>query len=403
MTQNPTPFLDSPVTDALMPTARRANLAFSHGAGAYLYGLDGRKYLDFLSGIAVTSLGHAHPHLVRTIQDQAGKLWHCSNLFRIPEQERLAERLTKAMNMDQAFFCNSGAEANEAAFKLIRKYFDDNGKPERFRVITFENAFHGRTLATLTATGQEKYLQGFYPKIDGFDQVAYGNLNALRAAITKETAAVMIEPIQGEGGIRAANPEFLQGIRKACDEFGLLLLYDQVQCGVGRSGYFCSHHGTGAEPDIITIAKGIAGGFPIGACLAKKHVSKSFTPGSHGTTFGGNPLGCAVANAVLDVVLADGFLDNVRQIGDYMLAGLRKIASQYPDVISEARGRGLILGMKCVVPNAEMMQKLRENGLLTNIGGDNVIRLLPPLIIGKAESDEALRIIESVCENWKSA
>ncbi len=397
--------LDKPVTDALMPLARRANLAFTHGTGVYLHGYDGKKYLDFLAGIAVCSLGHCHPHLVKTMRDQAEKLWHCSNHFRIPEQERLAERLTAATGMEQAYFCNSGAEANESAFKLTRKYFDDIGQPERYRVITFDQAFHGRTLAALTATGQDKYLKGFYPKVDGFDKVAYGNMNELRAAITPETAAIMIEPVQGEGGLRAASDEFLRDLRKTCDEFGLLLIFDQVQCGVGRTGKFCSHEWSGVKPDVLTFAKGLAGGFPIGVCLSTKRAATGMTPGSHGTTFGGNPMGCSIANAVLDIMLAPGFFDNVHQMGLRLKSGLGDLAKKYADVMVEPRGRGLLAGfqLRADIVNTDFVPLLRANGLLTTVAGDNCIRLVPPLIVNAEHIDEALSIIEKTCREYKRA
>ena len=395
--------LNNPVTPALMPLARRANLAFSHGEGPYLYGLDGRKYLDFLAGIAVCSLGHAHPYLVKTIQLQAEKLWHCSNHFRIPDQEKLAERLAERTGMDCAFFCNSGAEANEAGFKLIRKYFDDSGKPERFRVITVEQAFHGRTLATLAATGQEKYTKGFEPMVDGFDKVAYGNLNEMRAAITRETAAIMIEPVQGEGGLRVASDEYLRELRKICDEFGLLLFFDQVQCGVGRTGKFCSHEWSGVKPDIITFAKGLGGGFPIGVCLSTRQAALGMTAGVHGTTFGGNPLACAVANSVLDIMFMPGFFEHVHHVGVHLRGQLSQLAAEFPHIIMEPRGRGLLAGFQAKVPNTDIVPQLRANGLLSTVAGDNCIRLVPPLIITETHVDEAIAIIRKTCQEFKAS
>ena len=383
--------LDNPTTPALMPLARRANLAFTHGEGAYLYGYDGKRYLDFLGGIAVCSLGHAHPHLVKTIREQAGKLWHCSNHFRIPEQEILAERLTALTGMDQAFFCNSGAEANEASFKLIRKYFDDTGKPERYRVISFEQAFHGRTLATLAATGQEKYLKGFYPKVDGFDQVPMNDIAKVRAAITPETAAIIIEPVQGEGGVRETPPEFLRNLRQICDEMDLLLMFDEIQCGVGRTGTFCSNEPSGVKPDIITFAKGLGGGFPIGVLLSTKRAATGMTPGCHGTTFGGNALACSVANAVLDVMQKPGFFENIRDCGAILRQEIERLARTYPAVIIEPRGRGLLAGfqLQSSITNTDFVPKLRANGLLSTVAGDNVIRLAPPLIITPSHVGEA--------------
>src|SRR5262245_431 len=286
-----------------MPTYQRAEIAFERGEGAYLFATDGRRYLDFACGIAVTGLGHAHPHLVAALTEQAKKVWHLSNLYTIPGQRRLAERLVAASFADSVFFCNSGAEAIECGLKLARKYHDETGAPERYRVITVEGAFHGRTLATIAAGGQDKHLKGFAPVVDGFDKVAFGNMNELRAAITGETAAILIEPVQGEGGMRPAPAEYLQALRKVADEYRLLLYFDEVQCGMGRTGKLFAHEWAGVEPDIVATAKGIGGGFPMGACLAKEKVAKTLTPGSHGSTFGGGPLAMAVGNAVLDILL----------------------------------------------------------------------------------------------------
>ena len=292
---------------ALMPTYARADLAFERGSGAYLYSADGRRYLDFASGIAVTGLGHAHPHLVKALSEQAEKLWHTSNIFRIPGQERLAKRLVDATFADTVFFANSGAEAIECGLKMIRKYHDETGNPERFRVITCSGAFHGRTLATISAAGQEKHLNGFLPEVDGFDHVAFGNLNELRAAIGPETAVVLIEPVQGEGGMRVASVEYLKALRQVCDEYGLLLFFDEVQCGMGRTGKLFAYEWTEAAPDVMAVAKALGGGFPVSACLASERAAVGMTQGTHGSTFGGNPLAMAVGNAVLDVMLAPGF------------------------------------------------------------------------------------------------
>ena len=394
--------LDRPVTPALMPLARRANLAFSHGEGAYLYGLDGKRYLDFLAGIAVCSLGHAHPHLVATLREQAGKLWHCSNNFRIPPQEILAERLTGLTGMDCAFFCNSGAEANEDGIKMIRKYFDDSGHPDKYRIISVTQAFHGRSLATVSATGQEKYLKGFAPKVDGFDQVEWGNLDAMAQAIGPTTAAILIEPVQGEGGLRVASDDYLRGLRALCDRHDLLLMFDQVQCGVGRTGKFGSHEWSGVQPDIITFAKGLGGGIPIGVCLATKRAALGMTQGAHGSTFGGNPLVCAVANAVLDVVTADGFLANVIAAGAALQSGLAQLSQRFPQLIKiiPGRGRGLLTGFQCGVPNTDFVPHLRQHGLLCTVAGDNMIRLVPPLIVTPRHVAEAIDIIAQACENW---
>jgi len=391
------------MSDAVMPTYARAELAFERGEGAYLYAADGRRYLDFGSGVAVTALGHAHPHLVRTLQEQAAKLWHCSNLYRIPEGERLAERLCANSFADRVFFCNSGAEAMEGALKLARKHYHAAGQPERDRVITFEGAFHGRTLTTLSAAGNAKYLTGFGPAAGGFDQVAFGNMNELRAAITPQTAAILIEPVQGEGGIRVADFDFLRGLRTVCDEFGLLLVLDEVQCGMGRTGKLFAHEWAGIAPDVMGIAKGMGGGFPLGAVLASEKAAAGMTVGSHGSTFGGNPLAMAVGNAVLDVLLEDGFLERVARVGAYAKDKLQALVARHPKVLAEARGLGLLLGLKCRVPNGEMMAKLRDNGLLAVAAADDVVRLMPPLIVEQAQVDEALAILERVCAGWAKA
>jgi len=385
---------------ALMSTYARADLAFERGEGCHLHATNGRRYLDFACGIAVTGLGHAHPHLVAALKAQAEKLWHCSNLFRIPGQERLAERLAAASFADQVFFGNSGAEAVECSLKLARKYQDDFGDAKRYRVICTEGAFHGRTLATIAAGGQEKHLKGFDPVVDGFDRVAFGNLNELRAAITPETGAILIEPVQGEGGLRAASDDYLRGLRTIADEFGLLLIFDEVQCGMGRTGKLFAHEWSGVKPDIVATAKALGGGFPIGACLATAKVAAAFGPGSHGSTFGGNPLAVAVGNAVLDVMLADGFLPRVERMSKLLRDRLEALGKRYPKVLGELRGRGLLIGIKCAAPNTEVQNRLRDAGLLTVTAGDNVLRILPPLIVGEAEIAEAADIIETVCRAW---
>jgi len=389
-----------PHPPALMPTYARAELAFERGEGCYLYTAEGRRYLDFASGIAVNGLGHSHPHLVAALKAQGEKLWHCSNLYRIPGQERLAERLTDACFADQVFFGNSGAEAIECGLKLARKYQDDFGDPKRYRVICTEGAFHGRTLATIAAGGQEKHLKGFDPIVEGFDRVAFGNLNELRAAITPETGTILVEPVQGEGGMRAASDDYLKGLRTIADEFGLLLFFDEVQCGMGRTGKLFAHEWSGVKPDIVATAKALGGGFPIGACLATAKVAAAFGPGLHGSTFGGNPLAMAVGNAVLDVMLADGFFPRVERMANLLRDRLAALGRRYPKLLGELRGRGLMIGIKCAAPNTELMTRLRDAGLLTVTAGDNVLRLLPPLIVGEAEIDEALRAIETVCRSW---
>ncbi len=383
---------------ALMNTYARSELAFERGEGAWLIATDGRRFLDFASGIAVTALGHCHPHLVAAITDQAQKIWHTSNLYRVPGQERLGERLAAASFADQVFFGNSGVEAIECGLKLVRKYHDDFGDAGRYRVIACEGSFHGRTLAGLAAAGNEKYLKGYAPYVEGFDHVPFGNLNELRAKIGPETAAILVEPVQGEGGMRAASIEYLKGLRAVCDEFGLLLFFDEVQCGMGRTGKLFAHEWAGVTPDIVATAKGIGGGFPLGACLATEKVAKAFGPGSHGTTFGGNPLAMAVGNAVLDVMLAPGFLDDVVARGAQLRKGAERLIAAYPKVFAEVRGKGLMLGLKCVTPNLEMVDRLRRCGLLTVGAGDNVVRLLPPLIITASEIDQALGMLEQAAK-----
>jgi acetylornithine/N-succinyldiaminopimelate aminotransferase len=388
------------MTTAVMPTYGRADLSFERGSGAYLFASDGRRFLDFASGVAVTGLGHAHPHLVKALTEQAQKVWHTSNVFRIPGQERLAQRLTEVSFAETVFFANSGAEAIECGLKMIRKYHDDTGHPERYRVITCSGAFHGRTLATISAGGQEKHLQGFMPEVDGFDHVAFGNLNELRAAIGPQTAAVLVEPVQGEGGMRAASVEYLRALRQVCDEYGLLLFFDEIQCGMGRTGKLFAHEWAGVAPDVMGIAKALGGGFPVSACLATRRAAVGMTQGTHGSTFGGNPLAMAVGNAVLDVMLAPGFLENVQRSADRLRGELELLARRHPSMIEEIRGKGLMIGLKLGVPNTEMQTRLREQGLLTVTAGDNVLRLLPPLIIGEPEIAEAIAILQRVLSGW---
>jgi len=378
---------------ALMPTYNRADLAFERGEGCWLYTVDGRRFLDFGAGIATSSLGHNNKHLADAIAEQAHKVMHVSNLYRVPQAEKLAARLVDATFADSVFFCNSGAEANEGMVKMIRRAQYETGHPERFRVICFEGAFHGRTLAMLAATGNAKYLKGFGPEVDGFDHVPFNNLNALRDAITPQTAGVLVEPVQGEGGIRPAHLQFLRDLRSTCDEFGLILGMDEIQSGMGRSGKLFAHEWAGIVPDVLSAAKGIAGGFPMGAILAKESVARHLTAGTHGTTFGGNPLACAAANAVLDVVLAPGFLAGVDRHARKLWRGLVALAAEFPDVFEDARGAGLLLGLKCVVPNTEVQSAFTAEGLLSVGAGDNVVRLAPPLIVGDAEIDEALEMM----------
>lgn len=387
---------------ALMPNYSRIDVEFSHGEGAWLTAADGRRFLDFGAGIATSSLGHGHPALTRAIAEQATKIIHLSNLYRVPQAERLAARLCDASFADSVFFCNSGAEANEALVKAFRKTMAQEGKPERYRVICAQGAFHGRTLAMISATGNAKYLDGFGPAVEGFDHVPFNNLNALRAAITPETAGILVEPIQGEGGIRPADPEYLQGLRAAADEFGLLLGFDEVQCGMGRTGRLFAHEWAGVIPDAMSSAKGIGGGFPLGALLANERVARSLVPGSHGTTYGGGPLACAAGNVVLDTILATGFLDHVERTGQRLREGLDQLVKLHPDVFGSARGYGLMQGLVCVVSNTEAQNACLAEGLLAVAAGENVLRLVPPLIVEDAEIDEALRRLDAAarrCEH----
>ncbi len=382
------------MTSPLLPTFARVDLQFEQGQGVWLATRDGERYLDFGSGIAVNSLGHAHPHLVEALTRQAGKLWHTSNLFRIPEGERLAQRLVDNSFADQVFYTNSGAEALECAIKMARKYHAVNGQPGRYRIITFEGAFHGRTLATIAAGGQAKYLEGFGPKVDGFDQVRVDDAEALKAAIGPATAAILIEPVQGEGGVRVVPPAKLRELRQLCDEHGLLLILDEVQTGVGRTGKLFAHEWSGITPDIMAIAKGIGGGFPLGACLSTLEAGKGMTAGTHGTTFGGNPLAVAVGNAVLDVVLAPGFLDHVNQISLLLRQRLAELRDRFPHIIAEVRGEGLLLGLKLNVPNTDFTAKALDEKLILVGAGDNTVRLLPPLTITEEEAREGLARLE---------
>ena len=381
----------------LLPIYARADVAFERGEGAWLYSAGGTKYLDFGAGIAVSILGHAHPHLVDALAGQARKLWHTSNLYRIPEGERLARRLVDATFADTVFFTNSGAEAIECAIKMVRKYHAARGAPERFRLITFEGAFHGRTLATIAAGGQAKYLEGFGPRMEGFDQVAFGDVAAVENAIGPQTAGILLEPIQGEGGIRPLAETDLRALRGLCDAHGLLLVLDEVQCGMGRTGKFFAHEWAGIRPDIMAIAKGIGGGFPMGACLATGEASAAMTVGSHGSTFGGNPLAMAVGNAVLDIVLAEGFLDRVQTAGRRLEKELAGLAARHPVILQEVRGAGLMRGLKCAVTMAEVIRACHDQKLLVIGAGENVIRLLPPLIVSDAEIDEAVRRLDLAC------
>lgn len=382
----------------LYDTYNRAPMVFERGHGVWLETPTGERYLDFAAGIAVNSLGHTHPHLVEALKGQADKLWHLSNVHEIPGQTRLAERLTEATFADKVFFTNSGAEALECAIKTARRHFYVNGQPGRFRIITIEGAFHGRTLATIAAGGQAKYLEGFGPKVEGFDQVPFGDHEALKAAVTEETAAILIEPVQGEGGIRPLPKECMRGLRDLCDEQGILLILDEVQSGVGRTGKLFAHEWAGIEPDIMAVAKGIGGGFPFGACLATAEAADGMTVGTHGTTYGGNPLAMAVGNAVLDVILEDGFLTHVNDIALVLNQGLASLKDRYPDLIEDIRGTGLMLGIKCARSNADLVMAMRNENLLAVPAGDNVVRLLPPLILSVDEARDALSRIEAALD-----
>ncbi|MBM3503828.1 MAG: aspartate aminotransferase family protein [Alphaproteobacteria bacterium] len=382
------------MTNAVMPTYARADVAFERGEGPYIFDTNGRRYLDFGAGIAVNVLGHAHPTLVKALNAAGSKLWHTSNLYRIPAQENLAATLTAHSFADMAFFGNSGAEANEGAIKVVRKYQSANGRPERYRIITFEGAFHGRTLATLAAGRQQKHLAGFGPVVDGFDQVPYGDLAAAKAAITRETAGFLVEPIQGESGIRVPPPGFLKGLRALADEHDLLLAFDEVQTGLGRTGKLFGYEYDGVKPDVMALAKALGGGFPIGAVLATMKAGVGMTAGTHGSTFGGNPLAAAVANAVMSEILAPGFIERAAKVGERLKSGLDDLMRKHGNKLTEVRGRGLMLGLKVQGDMGKLIDVLRGNGLLVVSAGDNVIRLLPPLIIDEAHVSEGLGILD---------
>ena len=382
---------------SVLGTYARKAISFTEGKGSYLFATNGDKYLDFVQGIATNVLGHCHEHLVKTIQEQSEKLWHVSNAFVIPEQERLAKRLTDNTFADFVCFQNSGTEATEASIKIARKYFHKIGKPEKNRILTFQGAFHGRTLAALFAANNPKHTEGFGPKVDGFDQVPFADEKALKKAINKNTAAIMVETIMGEGGIKVVPDFCIKGLRELCDERDILLILDEVQCAY-RTGNFFAFEKSGINPDIVPIAKGIGGGFPLGACLVNKKVSVGMTPGTHGSTFGGNPLAMAVGNAVLDIIFKKHFLDNVKKKGEYFDQGLNKIKDKYPKIIGEIRGIGLIKGLRMLVDNVEFIKKLMDHKMLTIKAEENVIRLFPPLIVNNNELDEAIEKIEKVCK-----
>jgi len=383
---------------SILGTYSRKNISFTKGKGCYLFAENGDKYLDFVQGIAVNVLGHCHENLVKTIKEQSEKLWHVSNAFIIPEQEKLAKKLTDNTFADFVCFQNSGTEATEASIKIARKYFHKIGKPNKNRIITFQGAFHGRTLAALFAANNTKHIEGFGPKVDGFDQVPFADHEALKKIISKNTAAIMIETIMGEGGIKVVPDVCLKGLKDLCNEHDLLLILDEVQCGIGRTGHFFAFEKSGVVPDIVPIAKGIGGGFPLGACLVTKKVSVGMTPGTHGSTFGGNPLAMSIGNTVLDIIFGKDFLDNVKQKGEYFGQGLNKMKDKYPKIIEEIRGMGLIKGLKMLVNNTEFIKKLMTHKMLAIKAEENVVRLFPPLIVNNKELDEAIEKIDKVCK-----
>jgi acetylornithine/N-succinyldiaminopimelate aminotransferase len=391
------------VTSHMMPTFARVNLAFERGEGVWLHATNGERYLDFTSGVAVNALGHAHPHLVAALSEQAHKLWHVSNLYEIPEDERAAARLCEASFADVVFFCNSGAEAAECAIKTARKYQSVNGRDDRFRIITFEGAFHGRTLATLAAGGQKKYLDGFGPVVEGFDQVPFADLAAVKRSLGEATAAIMIEPVQGEGGVRVVEPSFLRALRELCDQHDLMLIFDEVQTGMGRCGELFAYQRTGVVPDIMPLAKALGGGFPVGACLATAEAAKGMTAGTHGSTFGGNLLAMSAVNATLDVMLAPGFFDHVKRIGLLLKQRLAEIKDRYPSLIAEVRGEGLLVGVRALVPAGDLVDALRAENMLAVGAGDNVVRLLPPLIISEQEIAEGVARLDRACAKLAGA
>ncbi len=387
----------------LMPVYERADIYFERGEGPWLFDDKGERYLDFVGGIAVTSLGHANPRLAWIIEEQARKLWTVSNLYHTHTAEALAKRLVELSFADTVFFQNSGVEAWDCGNKVIRKYFSAIGKPERYRVITFEGCFHGRSLSAIAASKAEKMIKGFGPMLEGFDLVPWGDFDAVKAAITEETAAICIEPIMGEGGIKVASAEFLRNLRALCDEKGLLLYYDEIQCGVGRTGKMFAYEWSGVNPDVMCIAKALGNGFPIGACLATSNAAQGMTAGTHGSTFGGNPLASSVGLAVLEIMTERGFLEDVQSKGEYLTRKLDDLVARFPKVFTERRGMGLMQGLKCVPPNKDISAALRHEKLLTVVAGDNVLRFLPPLIINQEHIDSAATILERVALQMQGA
>ena len=386
---------------ALAKNYNRRKIAFKKGKGSFLYAINGKKYLDFVQGIAVNSLGHANPYLIKAINKQAQKVWHVSNSFIIPEGEKLAKRLTQKTFADSVMYSNSGVEATEAAIKVARRYFYSIGKPKKNRILCIKNSFHGRTLATIFASGSKKMTEGFYPKVEGFDHFKFGDHKSLKQSITSKTAAIMVETIMGEGGIKVIPNWCLRDLRKICNKKKILLILDEIQCGIGRSGKFFAFEHAKVKPDIVPIAKGIGGGFPIGAVLMTKKVASGMTPGTHGSTFGGNPLAMSIGNAVLDQIFKKGFLKNVQKISKYFHFELKKIQNEYPKTIKDVRGVGLLIGLQLFHDQTKFIQKLMDNNFLTIRAGENVIRLLPPLTVKKQEIDLAIKIIKKVCKEYK--
>ena len=387
---------------ALLPTYNRTDVAFVRGEGSYLFAEDGKRYLDFGAGIAVNAFGHANPKLVSALTEQAGKLWHTSNLYRVPGQETLSQKLVDNTFADTVFFTNSGTEAIELAIKMARRYHFVNGASERFHIVSFEGAFHGRTIAAINAGGNEKYLEGFGPRMAGFDQVPLGDLDALKKVIGPQTAALLIEPLQGEGGVRPVAPEYLRALRKLCDDNGLLLIFDEIQTGLGRTGKFFAYDWLGFAPDIMTVAKALGGGFPVGAVLATAEAAKGMTVGTHGTTYGGNPLAMAVSNKAIDMILAPGFLDHVNKIANYLHQQLGALVAGHPALFESVRGQGLMIGIKMKTPSADFIAAARANGLVVLPAGDNVVRLLPPLTLSEDEAREGMDLLSKTASQMEA-
>jgi acetylornithine/N-succinyldiaminopimelate aminotransferase len=386
----------------LLPTYNRTDVAFVRGEGSYLFAEDGKRYLDFGAGIAVNAFGHANPKLVGALTVQANLLWHTSNLYRVPGQESLSQKLVDNTFADTVFFTNSGTEAIELAIKMARRYHFVNGQPERFHIVTFEGAFHGRTMAAINAGGNEKYLEGFGPRMPGFDQVPLGDLEAVKKVVGPQTAAILIEPLQGEGGVRTVAPEFLKALRKLCDEQGMLLIFDEIQTGVGRTGKFFAYDWLGFAPDIMPVAKGIGGGFPLGAVLATAEAAKGMTVGTHGTTYGGNPLAMAVGNAAIDLVLAPGFMDHVNRIANYLHQQLGALVAGHPTLFESVRGQGLMIGLKMKTAAPDFIAAARANGLVVLPAGDNVVRLLPPLTLSEEEAREGITLLNKTASQLEA-